>query len=70
MKYLENQLSSFSSNVPEKIWEAGRSAYFKISGEKNETIAQEFWNPGEIISILSELNPSHPAVINSINLLP
>lgn len=67
--YLDSQIRTFSINVPHEIWEAGRSAYIKIAEGKNETLAQEFWNPEEIICILSEINPNHQNVVKSINLL-
>lgn len=69
ISYLEEQIYSHNKYVPPRIWEAGRFAYIKVSGGKNETIAQEFWNPDEIISVIAEINPNSPVAINTINLL-
>lgn len=69
INYLDTQYVSFSHSVPTKIWEAGRLAYIKISGGNNETLAQEFWNPAEIIAVLSEINPNSTNIIKSMNLL-
>lgn len=69
VKFLDQQYISFSPSVPGDIWESGRIAYLEITKGKNKTLRQEFWNPAEIISIIAEINPKHPSVVNSINLL-
>lgn len=69
IEYLDSIYEGFSTNVPTRIWEAGRLAYLKITGGKNETLAQEFWNPSEIICIMSELYPQSANIIKSIDLL-
>jgi len=69
IEYLDQFYESFVKRVDPTIWIAGQKAYLKIASGKNETLGQEFWNPAEILCILSEINPKNINVSKTISIL-
>ena len=65
----EFKKENFIYEVPSSVWNAARKAYAKITnGGINNTIAQEFWTPTEITSIMAEISPNKKNIKDTIKL--
>jgi hypothetical protein len=69
LDYIDEAFEQFVYNVPSQIWTSGQYAYRKVANISSKTLAQEFWIPGEIISIIAEQNPKHEIVKQNIQIL-
>ncbi|MDX1806858.1 MAG: hypothetical protein R3267_07520 [Paenisporosarcina sp.] len=53
------------SNIPE----AADYAYKKLTGKKTTSFSQEMWYSGEILSMVGTLNPKHPNVLKTLQII-
>ena len=69
LEFLDENYVGFTKYIPSTVFNAAKKTYIKIAGKPSDTLAQEFWCPGEIIAVVSHLNLNHPSVQKTLNIL-